>query len=283
MKGSSVESGRRLLESPVNRGFPFVHLNLRVERWRGPAGRRSTGCRTGGRSRRSPWGRLGRSGGGHRRGTSRSGHGGLVAGRPARGSARGRPGADGRDVRGCGGGVAAVCRSRSAAQPSMIEDYKAIVRAQLLPVFGAIPLESVTTEAIERWMSSLSGAAGGWTKALVLLHAGAAEGRKRRHLRATAPRPWSGCWPPLKATTSTARSPRSSRTRAGSPQTPGAAARERSPCSPRSSTACAADRLRHTAATPPPHPRTSRPSAPGRPRAEPRAGRPATSPPLAAS
>ena len=66
-------------------------------------------------------------------------------------------------------------------KPSMIEDYKAIVRAQLLPVFGAIPLESVTTEAIERWMSSLSGAASSRTKALVLLHAGAAVSDLRPH------------------------------------------------------------------------------------------------------
>ena len=55
-------------------------------------------------------------------------------------------------------------------KPSTIEGYKAIVRAQLLPVFGAMPLESVTTDAIERWMSSLSGAASSRTKALVLLH-----------------------------------------------------------------------------------------------------------------
>jgi integrase len=55
-------------------------------------------------------------------------------------------------------------------KPSTIEGYKAIVRAQLLPAFGPMPLESVTTDAIERWMSSLSGAASSRTKALVLLH-----------------------------------------------------------------------------------------------------------------
>jgi integrase len=55
-------------------------------------------------------------------------------------------------------------------KPSTLEGYKAIVRAQLLPAFGVMPLESVTTEVIERWLSSLSGAASSRTKALVLLH-----------------------------------------------------------------------------------------------------------------
>ncbi|MBV8710534.1 MAG: hypothetical protein JOY56_02075, partial [Solirubrobacterales bacterium] len=55
-------------------------------------------------------------------------------------------------------------------KPSTIDGYKAIVRAQLLPAFGAMPLEAVTTEAIERWLSSLRGAPSSRTKALVLLH-----------------------------------------------------------------------------------------------------------------
>ncbi len=55
-------------------------------------------------------------------------------------------------------------------KPSTLEGYSEIVRAQLLPAFGAMPLESVTTDAIERWLSSLSGAASSRTKALVLLH-----------------------------------------------------------------------------------------------------------------
>jgi integrase len=55
-------------------------------------------------------------------------------------------------------------------KPSTIDGYKAIVRAQLLPAFGSMPLEAVTTEAIERWLSSLTGAASSRTKALVLLH-----------------------------------------------------------------------------------------------------------------
>ncbi len=43
-------------------------------------------------------------------------------------------------------------------------------RAQLLPSFGALPLEAITSDVIERWLSSLSGAGSSRTKALVLLH-----------------------------------------------------------------------------------------------------------------
>ena len=55
-------------------------------------------------------------------------------------------------------------------KPSTLEGYKAIVRSQLLPAFGQMPLEAITTEVIERWLASLSGAASSRTKALVLLH-----------------------------------------------------------------------------------------------------------------
>ncbi|MBV9604958.1 MAG: site-specific integrase [Solirubrobacterales bacterium] len=55
-------------------------------------------------------------------------------------------------------------------KPSTVDGYNAIVRAQLLPAFGQMPLESITTDAIERWLSSLTGAASSRTKALVLLN-----------------------------------------------------------------------------------------------------------------
>jgi integrase len=55
-------------------------------------------------------------------------------------------------------------------KPSTIAGYQAIVRAQLLPAFGDMPIEAVTTEVIEHWLASLSGAASSKTKALVLLH-----------------------------------------------------------------------------------------------------------------
>jgi integrase len=40
----------------------------------------------------------------------------------------------------------------------------------LLPAFGSMPLESVTTETIEAWVAGLDGAASSRTKALVLMH-----------------------------------------------------------------------------------------------------------------
>jgi len=55
-------------------------------------------------------------------------------------------------------------------KPSTLEGYRTIVRSQLVPTFGEMPLESVTTEEIERWLSSMRGAASSRTKALVLLH-----------------------------------------------------------------------------------------------------------------
>ena len=63
-------------------------------------------------------------------------------------------------------------------KPSTVEGYKVIVRSQLLPAFGEVPVESVTTEAIEQWLSSLPGAASSRTKALVLLHGVLARARK---------------------------------------------------------------------------------------------------------
>jgi integrase len=53
---------------------------------------------------------------------------------------------------------------------STVAGYQVIVRSQLLPAFGEMPLESITTPVIERWLASLGGAASSRTKALVLLH-----------------------------------------------------------------------------------------------------------------
>lgn len=55
-------------------------------------------------------------------------------------------------------------------KPSTVQGYKAIVRSQLQPAFGEMPIESITTPEIERWVVSLSGAPSSRTKALVLLH-----------------------------------------------------------------------------------------------------------------
>lgn len=55
-------------------------------------------------------------------------------------------------------------------KPSTVAGYKVLVRSQLLPAFGSLALEQVTPEVIERWLSSLGGAASSRAKALVLLH-----------------------------------------------------------------------------------------------------------------
>jgi len=57
-----------------------------------------------------------------------------------------------------------------ARKPSTVAGYKAIVRSQLLPAFGELLLESVTTEMIERWIASAGGSASSRRKSLVLLH-----------------------------------------------------------------------------------------------------------------
>jgi integrase len=55
-------------------------------------------------------------------------------------------------------------------KPSTLVGYKSIVRFQLLPVFGELPIESITPSLIESWIGSMERSAGTRTKALVLLH-----------------------------------------------------------------------------------------------------------------
>jgi integrase len=55
-------------------------------------------------------------------------------------------------------------------KPSTVAGYRAIVRGQLLPAFGEMPVESVTTPMIERWLRSMELSASSQIKALVLLH-----------------------------------------------------------------------------------------------------------------
>jgi integrase-like protein len=40
-------------------------------------------------------------------------------------------------------------------RPSTLAGYRAIVRSQLLPAFGDLPLESINTPMIEQWLASL--------------------------------------------------------------------------------------------------------------------------------
>ena len=55
-------------------------------------------------------------------------------------------------------------------KPSTIAGYRAIVRAQLVPAFGDVPVESITTALIEAWIGETDLAPSSRTKALVLLH-----------------------------------------------------------------------------------------------------------------
>ena len=55
-------------------------------------------------------------------------------------------------------------------KPSTVAGYRAILRSQLLPAFGGLPLEQVTPRLIERWIGSVERAESTRIKALVLMH-----------------------------------------------------------------------------------------------------------------
>jgi len=55
-------------------------------------------------------------------------------------------------------------------KPSTVNGYQAIVRSQLLPTFGSMPIESITPATIEAWLAGVDRASSTRVKALVLLH-----------------------------------------------------------------------------------------------------------------
>jgi integrase len=55
-------------------------------------------------------------------------------------------------------------------KPSTVAGYRALVRSQLLPVFGELPIESVTTPMIERWLAGVERSSNTRTKSLVLMN-----------------------------------------------------------------------------------------------------------------
>jgi integrase len=55
-------------------------------------------------------------------------------------------------------------------KPSTIAGYGSIVRSQLLPAFGPMPIESITTSEIERWIGSVKRSPNTRRLALVMLH-----------------------------------------------------------------------------------------------------------------
>ena len=68
-------------------------------------------------------------------------------------------------------------------KPSTVLGYHAVVRAQLLPTFGKLPIESITTPMIERWLAGVERSSSTRTKALVLLHGIFQRARKLHGLR----------------------------------------------------------------------------------------------------
>ena len=63
-------------------------------------------------------------------------------------------------------------------KPSTVAGYRALVRSQLLPAFGDLPIESVTTPVIERWIAGIERSSSTRTKLLVMLHGIFARARK---------------------------------------------------------------------------------------------------------
>jgi integrase len=57
-----------------------------------------------------------------------------------------------------------------ARKPSTLAGYRSLVRSQLLPAFGPMPLESITTAEIERWLGSVRRTANTRRLAVVMLH-----------------------------------------------------------------------------------------------------------------
>ncbi len=55
-------------------------------------------------------------------------------------------------------------------KPSTIAGYRALLKSQLLPTFGEMPIESITTPEIEAWIAGVDRSPATRTKALVLMH-----------------------------------------------------------------------------------------------------------------
>jgi integrase len=55
-------------------------------------------------------------------------------------------------------------------KPSTLRGYRSSIEAHLLPVFGPAPIESLTTQAIERWIATVDGSPRTRNKLLIVLH-----------------------------------------------------------------------------------------------------------------
>ena len=68
-------------------------------------------------------------------------------------------------------------------KPGTVAGYQSIIRAQLLPVFGDIPIESITTTMIEAWIATVDRKPSTKRKALVLTHGILKRARRKWGLR----------------------------------------------------------------------------------------------------
>lgn len=73
-------------------------------------------------------------------------------------------------------------------KPSTVRGYRSAIVAHLLPVFGAMPIEAVTTESIERWLEGFQGSARSRNKLLIQLHGILERARKVYRLPGNAAR-----------------------------------------------------------------------------------------------
>ncbi|MFZ1993633.1 MAG: site-specific integrase [Solirubrobacteraceae bacterium] len=71
-------------------------------------------------------------------------------------------------------------------KPSTVRGYRSAIDAHLLPAFGSLALEDVTTEAIERWLGGYEGSARSRNKLLIEIHGILRRARKAFGLRDNA-------------------------------------------------------------------------------------------------
>src|SRR5450755_2112178 len=55
-------------------------------------------------------------------------------------------------------------------KPSTVRGYRSAITAHLLPAFGSLPVENVTMEVIERWLTGFDGSSRTRNKLLIQLH-----------------------------------------------------------------------------------------------------------------
>jgi integrase len=71
-------------------------------------------------------------------------------------------------------------------KPSTLQGYRSAITAHLLPAFGELPIESVTTEVIERWIATVGRSPRTRNKLLILTHGILGRARKLYRLPGNA-------------------------------------------------------------------------------------------------